>query len=65
MEITDLVRPTSRGMIAFDLALGTAAIAAPDAALRRMGHDAPSPDARHLFGRCGLCGPGPATAVKA
>jgi hypothetical protein len=53
MDITDLVRLTNRGMIAFDLALGTGAIAAPEATLRRLGHDAPSPDARHLFRRCG------------
>ncbi len=41
------------GMVAFDVALGTAAIAAPDAALRLLGHTAPSPDARRLFQRCG------------
>jgi hypothetical protein len=53
MDLADLVRLTNRGMIAFDLALGTGAIAAPEATLRRIGHDAPSPDARHLFRRCG------------
>jgi hypothetical protein len=53
MDPTRLVRLTNRGMIAFDLVLGTGAIAAPEATLRRMGHDAPSPDARHLFRRCG------------
>jgi hypothetical protein len=53
MDPADLVRLTNRGMIAFDLALGTGAIAAPEATLRRMGHDAPSQDARHLFRRCG------------
>ena len=52
MDTTDLVRLTNRGMIAFDLALGAGAIAAPEATLRRMGHDAPSQDARHLFRRC-------------
>ena len=40
-------------MTAFDLALGAGAIAAPEATLRRMGHDAPSQDARHLFRLCG------------
>jgi hypothetical protein len=44
---------TNRTMIAFDLALGSAAIAAPAATLRLLGHDEPSPDARHLFRRCG------------
>jgi hypothetical protein len=53
MDATRLVRLTNRGMIAFDLVLGTGAMAAPEATLRRMGHDAPSPDARHLFRRCG------------
>jgi hypothetical protein len=40
-------------MVGFDLALGTAALAAPDQTLRLLGHDAPSEDARHLFRRCG------------
>ena len=53
MDAADLVRLTNRGMIVFDLALGTGAIAAPDATLRRLGHDRPSQDARHLFRRCG------------
>ena len=49
----DLVRSTNASMIAFDLALGTGAIAAPDATLKLLGHDAPSPDTRALFRRCG------------
>jgi len=53
MDAADLVRLTNRGMIVFDLALGTGAIAAPEATLRRLGHGAPSADARHLFRRCG------------
>ncbi len=53
MELEHLLRLTNRNMIAFDLALGTAALAAPDATLRVLGHDEPSPDARHLFRRCG------------
>jgi hypothetical protein len=53
MDAADLVRLTNRGMIVFDLALGTGAIAAPEATLRRLGHDRPSQDARHLFRRCG------------
>jgi hypothetical protein len=40
-------------MIAFDLALGTGALLAPDQTLRALGHEEPSPDARHLFRRCG------------
>src|SRR3954454_1447236 len=40
-------------MIAFDLVLGTGAILAPAATLRVIGHDPPSPDAEHLFRRCG------------
>jgi hypothetical protein len=53
VELEHLLRLTNRNMIAFDLALGTAALAAPDATLRVLGHDEPSPDARHLFRRCG------------
>ncbi len=53
MELSDLVRLTNRGMIAFDLALGTAALAAPDKALAAIGHRHPSDDARELFRRCG------------
>ncbi len=44
---------TNRNMVGFDLALGSAALLAPDATLRALGHDEPSPDARHLFRRCG------------
>jgi hypothetical protein len=40
-------------MIAFDLMLGSAAILAPGATLRALGHEPPSPDAEHLFRRCG------------
>lgn len=40
-------------MIVFDLALGSAAIAAPAKTLRVLGHDEPSLDAVHLFRRCG------------
>lgn len=39
-------------MVAFDLALGTAALLAPEATLRALGHSAPSEDAEHLFRRC-------------
>ncbi len=47
------LRRLNRNMIAFDLALGTGALLAPDAALGALGHDPPSDDARELFRRCG------------
>ena len=43
----------NRSMIAFDLALGTGALLAPDATLKVLGHAEPSEDARELFRRCG------------
>jgi hypothetical protein len=49
----DVIRLANRGMVAFDLVLGTATLAAPDAVLRVLGHERPSDDARHLFRRCG------------
>jgi hypothetical protein len=53
MSLEQLLRQTNRNMIAFDLALGTAALLAPTATLRVLGHDAPNEDAKHLFQRCG------------
>ena len=53
MSLAPLLKRTNRTMIAFDLALGSAALLAPDATLRVLGHDPPSEDARHLFRRCG------------
>lgn len=53
MPLERALRLTNRNMIAFDLLLGSAAIAAPAATLRALGHDEPSPDAKHLFRRCG------------
>jgi hypothetical protein len=53
MTFEQALRLTNRNMIAFDLILGSAAIAAPEATLRVLGHDEPSPDAAHLFRRCG------------
>jgi hypothetical protein len=47
------LRQSNRNMIVFDLLLGSAAIAAPAQTLRVLGHDEPSPDATHLFRRCG------------
>jgi hypothetical protein len=53
MTLESALRLLNRNMIAFDLALGSAAIAAPAATLKALGHDEPSPDAKHLFRRCG------------
>ena len=53
MTLEQTLRLTNRFMVGFDLALGSAAIAAPAATLRVLGHDEPSPDAKHLFRRCG------------
>ena len=53
MTLEQALRLTNRNMIAFDLLLGSAAIVAPAATLRVLGHDEPSPDAKHLFRRCG------------
>ena len=52
-EVATRLRQLNRGMIAFDLALGSGALLAPEATLRALGHEAPSPDAEHLFRRCG------------
>jgi hypothetical protein len=53
MELERLVRSANLSMIAFDLALGTGTLVAPDAVLAALGHDRPSDDARELFRRCG------------
>ena len=53
MTLEEALRITNVNMVAFDLALGSAAIAAPAATLKVLGHDEPSPDAKHLFRRCG------------
>lgn len=53
MDLERALRLTNRNMIAFDLILGSAAIAAPEATLRVLGHDEPSADAKHLFRRSG------------
>ena len=53
MTPEEALRMTNRNMIAFDLVLGSAAIAAPGPTLRILGHEPPSEDAEHLFRRCG------------
>jgi hypothetical protein len=47
------LRRLNRNMAAFDLALGSGALFAPDATLGLLGHRRPSDDARELFRRCG------------
>jgi hypothetical protein len=53
MNLREAVELQNRTMIAFDLALGAGAIAAPDTTLKLLGHAAPSDDAREVFRRCG------------
>jgi hypothetical protein len=48
----ELLRRVNRGMIAFDLVLGTGTLLAPAVTLRVLGHEQPSEDALHLFRRC-------------
>jgi hypothetical protein len=53
MDLEGAIQQQNRTMIAFDLALGTGALLAPDATLRLLGHSQPSDDARELFRRLG------------
>jgi hypothetical protein len=53
MTLEQALRITNRNMILFDLALGGGAVVAPEATLRVLGHDWPSPDAARLFQRSG------------
>jgi hypothetical protein len=53
VDLERILRPTNRGLIAFDLVLGSSAAIAPAATLRTLGHSEPAPDAAHLFRRCG------------
>jgi hypothetical protein len=53
MKLDDALRQWNRAMVGFDLVLGSGALLAPSLTLRALGHDAPSPDAEHLFRRCG------------
>jgi hypothetical protein len=52
-DVERLLRITNRNMIAFDLALGSGALLAPEATLRVLGHRTPSDDARELLRRNG------------
>ncbi|MEA2397541.1 MAG: hypothetical protein QOK25_1097 [Thermoleophilaceae bacterium] len=49
----ELLRLTNKGMIAFDLALGSGTLLAPRQTLGVLGHRRPSADAEALFRRCG------------
>jgi hypothetical protein len=51
VDLDELTGRVNRGMVGFDLVLGTATLLAPSATLRVLGHDAPSPDAVELFRR--------------
>src|SRR6266702_5349498 len=53
MEVDEALRRWNLVMVGFDLALGSAALLAPAATLRALGHERPSADAEHLFRRCG------------
>jgi len=53
MTFDEVMEHQNRSMIAFDLALGTGALLAPDATLKVLGHTPPSDDARELFRRAG------------
>lgn len=53
MDLQEAIERQNASMIAFDLALGAGALAAPDATLKLLGHAQPSDDARELFRRCG------------
>jgi hypothetical protein len=53
MTPEEALRIANRNMIAFDLALGTGAIAFPAQTLWVLGHDAPAPETEQLFRRCG------------
>ena len=53
MSLDVELRKLNRNMIAFDLALGSGALLAPEQTLRVLGHDEPSDDAKELFRRCG------------
>ena len=53
MDLEKQLELQNRTMIAFDLALGSGALLAPDATLKMLGHAEPSDDARELFRRCG------------
>jgi hypothetical protein len=52
-DLERLLRRHNRFMVAFDLALGGGAVAAPAATLKVLGHDHPAPEAEEMFRRLG------------
>jgi hypothetical protein len=50
-DLERLLRIHNRGMVAFDIALGTGSLLAPDKVLRIIGHDPPAPEAAELWRR--------------
>jgi hypothetical protein len=52
-DFEQLLRLHNRSMIAFDLALGSGALLAPDAVLKALGHEEPTEDARWMLRRNG------------
>jgi hypothetical protein len=53
MTTEETLKLVNRGMIAFDLVLGTATLAAPRQTLWVLGHEKVSADGEALFRRCG------------
>ncbi len=53
MTLDDWLRFHNRFMAAFDLALGSGTLLAPDQTLKVLGHAAPTDDAREVFRRNG------------
>ena len=53
MNADDVLKVWNRGMIAFDLALGSGALFAPRQTLWVLGHERANPDAEALFRRSG------------
>jgi hypothetical protein len=53
MTLDDWLRLHNRFMAAFDLALGSGTLLAPDQTLKVLGHAAPTDDAREVFRRNG------------
>jgi hypothetical protein len=53
MTAEDSLHRLNRGMVAFDLALGSGALLAPRATLWVLGHDRPRPETEELFRRLG------------
>ena len=52
-DLERALRRLNRGMIAFDLVLGTGTLLAPRETLAVLGHDEPAPETEELFRRCG------------